>query len=86
MLERAALLLNPEAIRTTKTGEQSQWAEIPLGPAAVRGTQEHCPGENPAGRDDGELPRLGRFRQPRFPREASAVGLNMVPDKDGIIS
>lgn len=85
MLERPMLLLNPWAIRSTQTGEQS----------AVGGDnyERKSKGEGSAatpplpGREmDAALRKpSGRFSNLDFLANASSVLLNLVPDKDGMI-
>ncbi|MCE9567021.1 MAG: hypothetical protein K8U57_33885 [Planctomycetes bacterium] len=88
MLERPALLLNPWAIRSTETGEQlaKQGGEFSKGAAIL--TPEPLPKVPPVTgiieKDNSGMvidisPNLD------FLADASAVILNVVPDKDGVI-
>jgi hypothetical protein len=84
MLERPMLLLNPWAIRTTETGEQ-----LAMGGDEFRAGGNFTP---PASVPPAVLrpepwaaPPSGDFSNLDFLGEASAVGLNLVPNKDGVI-
>jgi hypothetical protein len=85
MLERPMLLLNPWAVRSTETGEQlaeggdhfrSKGAPTPSAPVP-----DSAPGE---GKAPGRAAR-GDFANLDFLADASAVLVNLVPDKDGVI-
>jgi hypothetical protein len=83
MLERPALLLNPWAVRSTETGEQlaeggeefrAKGAPRPSEPAALA---KHREAEGIAAASD--------FANLDFLADASAVVVNLVPDKDGVV-
>lgn len=80
-LERPSLLLNPWVLRSTETGEQ----------IAVGGDDFGAKGPPPASemrRGEGQglgLQAKGDFTNLDFLAEASAVFVNLVPDKDGKI-
>jgi len=88
MLERPGFLLNPWAVRTTETGEQTaqggddyRKAGIIAAPVVINNPQ---PDSNAAW---GRLTpgAGGEFANLDFLAEASAIALNLLPDKDGII-
>ena len=86
MLERPSLLLNPWAVRTTETGEQvadgrrrvrraagSTPPAMSIPPVA---SPEAAPHAQPGAAD---------FANLDFLADASAVVLNLMPDKDGVV-
>ncbi|OWK44511.1 hypothetical protein [Fimbriiglobus ruber] len=85
MLERPMLLLNPWAVRSTETGEQAAaggemfGAKGGGGAGGVLGAPGSLPApiSPPAGRAD--------FADLDFLADTSAVLLNLVPDKDGVV-
>ena len=81
-LERPSLLLNPWVLRSTETGEQIAAGGEDFGangppPASMMGRGE--------GGGGGAFARGGDFANLDFLAEASAVFVNLVPDKDGRI-
>src|SRR5262249_34503670 len=85
MLDRPALLLNPWVLRSTQTGEQlahggddfaARGEPPPSVPAATPPPPAAEPAAPPGGGDFGDLD---------FLMDASAVLLNRLPDKDGVI-
>lgn len=84
LLERPALLLNPWAVRSTETGEQ-----------AAKGGEDFTPKGDPApttpatnlrqNNPEGARPSAGDFANLDFLADASAVVVNLVPDKDGLV-
>ncbi len=87
MLDRPALLLNPWVVRSTETGEQlarggDEYRRIlkeaggkPMAPPPMSKTMEGAGWSGPG----------GDFADLDFLYDASAVLLNLVPDKDGFI-
>ena len=91
MLERPQLLLNPWAVRTTETGEQLAQRGDDFG--AKGGAAPAAPLAAPA---DPSMKRLDEMRRAQeavadltpdldFLADASAVLVNLVPDKDGVV-
>jgi hypothetical protein len=88
MLERPGLLLNPWAVRSTETGEQFAAPGREFGGVGGPRPSEAVPSP-PAG-VEGMLGRKGAlatgdFANLDFLADASAVVLNQVPDKDGVV-
>ncbi|HEX3151724.1 MAG TPA: hypothetical protein VHR66_26870 [Gemmataceae bacterium] len=86
MLERPSLLLNPWAIRTTETGEQVAAG----GDDFSRGGGVHDPvglPDQPGLRAGGgnAASGTGDFSNLDFLADSSAVVVNLVPDKDGVV-
>jgi hypothetical protein len=84
MLERPALLLNPWVVRSTETGEQLAEAGEEYRPVGTP------PPSSPAAADSataagGKAAAGGDFANLDFLADASAVLINLVPDKDGVI-
>lgn len=83
MAERPALLLNPWAVRSTETGEQVAgvgdiFADVP-GKGRVIGAMGGSKGE-------GKSPEVtGDFANLDFLADATAVHLNLIPDKEGVV-
>jgi hypothetical protein len=85
MLERPMLLLNPWAVRTTETGEQlAQGGDHFKEGGGFAPPVNLPPGAKP---DAGGAPGAGSgdFSNLDFLADASAVGVNLLPDKDGVI-
>ncbi len=84
MLDRPALLLNPWAIRTTATGEQLAESGEDFG---RRGEADPSMAQPPAPRTPvmAPIPPEGGSPNLDFLADASAVVLNLVPDKDGVV-
>ncbi len=82
MLERPSLLLNPWAVRVTETGEQ-----VAAGGDDFGAKGPPAPSEAPRG--DAAKPQapaaVGNFANLDFLAETSAVLVNLLPDKDGVI-
>jgi hypothetical protein len=84
MLERPMLLLNPWAVRSTETGEQLAEGGEDFGAKGLPPASEAAPA--PAARPQGEPPVAGGdFANLDFLADASAVVVNLVPDKEGVI-
>jgi hypothetical protein len=84
MLERPALLLNPWAVRSTETGEQLAHGGDEFRPAARPPTSEALGARKGQGEGGGKA-GAGDFANLDFLADASAVLLNLVPDKDGMV-
>jgi hypothetical protein len=85
MLERPALLLNPWAIRSTETGEQSAAAGEAFAPAVPPAATAPAPG-SPRPAEDMDRVQAGEFTSNLdFLADAAAVVVNLIPDKDGIV-
>lgn len=82
-LERPSLLLNPWVLRTTETGEQVAAGGEEFGAKGAPPTSEMSRGE--AQKSSGPAAG-GDFANLDFLTEASAVFVNLVPDKDGKIT
>src|SRR5262249_27554344 len=86
MLERPALLLNPWPAPPPETGEQLARGGDPSAGGGRFGAPKGVP--PPADASPGQqwaAPPSGDFASLDFLAEASTIGLNMVPDKDGVI-
>jgi hypothetical protein len=82
MLARPDLLLNPWAVRSTETGEQQaeageDYRRVPVPPPAAPATS---PPMESAGAAAG-----GDFADLDFLADSTAVLVNLVPDKDGVV-
>src|SRR5262249_13167640 len=85
MVERPALLLNPWAVRSTETGEQLAQGGEDFGAKGVPPPTEAAP---PAALQAGAgkvLAASGDFANLDFLANASAVVVNLEPDKDGVV-
>ncbi|MSR32282.1 MAG: hypothetical protein EXR99_12325 [Gemmataceae bacterium] len=84
MLERPMLLLNPWAVRSTETGEQEA-----VGGEEFRRremNQPAAPAAPPPAKPGESAPlAAGAFANLDFLADASAVAINLVPDKNGVI-
>jgi hypothetical protein len=86
MLERPMLLLNPWAVRTTETGEQLAVGGDVFAPGGNFVPPAAVPTPTtPPGDWAGQPPGTGDFANLDFLSEASAVAVNMIPDKNGVI-
>jgi hypothetical protein len=86
MLERPMLLLNPWAVRTTETGEQNAMMGDNFGAGGMSRTPVLIPAAPPAMPSPGwAQPGTGDFANLDFLADSSAVALNVIPDKDGVI-
>jgi len=85
MLERPALLLNPWMVRSTLTGEQA-----PVGGEGFKKTEQLEKTKSIAALKDEQLQNArspaGGFSNLDFLSQGSSVLLNLVPDKDGVIT
>ncbi len=81
-LERPSLLLNPWVLRSTETGEQVAAGGDDFGAKGAPPSSEMARGE---GQGAGRNAKPGDFANLDFLAEASAVFVNLVPDKDGKI-
>ena len=81
-LERPSLLLNPWVLRSTETGEQLAAGGDEFGAKGAPPPSSMARGE---GQGAGGIARGGDFANLDFLAEASAVFVNLVPDKDGKI-
>ncbi|GDY07085.1 hypothetical protein LBMAG52_05710 [Planctomycetia bacterium] len=81
-LERPSLLLNPWVLRSTETGEQVAVGGDEFGAKGAPPPSEMARGE---GQGAGRNAKPGDFANLDFLAEASAVFVNLVPDKDGKI-
>jgi hypothetical protein len=85
MLERPALLLNPWALRSTETGEQNAMLGEDFGRKGPPPPSESAPAASLApGRAEG-ISGSSDFANLDFLADASAVIVNLVPDKDGAV-
>ena len=86
MLERPMLLLNPWAVRSTETGEQLAAGGEAFGGRGLPPPSESLPGDKKGGLpgESGRVPG-GDFANLDFLANASAVVVNQVPDKEGIV-
>src|SRR5262249_39453128 len=84
MLERPALLLNPWAVRSTETGEQLAQGGEDFGAKGVPPPSEAAPAA-PEPKDGRVAATSGDFANLDFLAAASAVVVNLVPDKDGVV-
>jgi hypothetical protein len=82
MLERPSLLLNPWAVRSTETGEQQAKGGEEFKPKGAPAASVPAPSEAAAG---GNAAATGDFANLDFLADASAVLVNLVPDKDGVV-
>jgi hypothetical protein len=82
MLERPALLLNPWAVRSTEAGEQIAAGGEEFGSRGAPRPSEAAP---PPGAKPGGLSGTGDFADLDFLADASAVVVNLVPDKEGVV-
>jgi len=82
MLERPSLLLNPWVLRSTETGEQIAAGGDDFAPKGPPPASAMARGE---GQGPGGIARGGDFANLDFLSEASALFVNLVPDKDGKI-
>src|SRR5439155_15828827 len=84
LLERPALLLNPWAVRSTESGEQLAERGEEFGAKGAPHASEPAapaPPQSPAGT---AAAAAGDFANLDFLADASAVVVNLVPDKDGM--
>src|SRR5262249_15861105 len=84
MLTRPEVLLNPWALRSTETGEQMAEG----GENFQRSRPAEAPRPLSEARGDGSgrgINGLGSFSDLDFLADTSAVILNLVPDKDGVV-
>jgi len=84
MLERPALLLNPWAVRSTETGEQQAAGGEDFMEKNMPARSE-APGMRRGGKEISGLAVKGDFADLDFLADASAVLVNLVPDKAGTI-
>jgi hypothetical protein len=84
MLDRPQLLLNPWAIRTTETGEQLAEAGGAFG-GAGGATPPAVAAPAPAKAEPAAAAVSPGFANLDFLAEASAVVVNLVPDRDGVV-
>jgi hypothetical protein len=85
MLDRPAFLLNPWAIRSTETGEQSATAGESFAPSVPPPAATPAPGA-PRPMDEASPGRASEFTTNLdFLADAADVIVNLVPDKDGIV-
>ncbi|HEV3145708.1 MAG TPA: hypothetical protein VGZ47_17600, partial [Gemmataceae bacterium] len=89
LLERPQLLLNPWVVRSTETGEQmAQGGDnfTPKGepPPSKQADQPSSPQTDAFGRG-GRIAAAGEFANLDFLTDSSAVLVNLIPDKDGIV-
>ena len=85
MLERPMLLLNPWAVRSTETGEQLAQGGQDFAKGPTPHTSEQLK-EKGGGKGEGQGPVAGGdFADLDFLANASAVVVNLVPDKEGIV-
>ncbi|HVL12972.1 MAG TPA: hypothetical protein VM529_10430, partial [Gemmata sp.] len=84
LLERPMLLLNPWAVRTTETGEQVAVGGDDFKPGGQFTPPSAVPPAPPKA-EPWSAPPSGDFANLDFLGGASAVALNMIPDKDGVI-
>lgn len=82
MLERPSLLLNPWVLRSTETGEQIAAGGDDFAPKGPPPASAMVRGE---GQGAGGIARGGDFANLDFLSEASALFVNLAPDKDGKI-
>jgi hypothetical protein len=85
MLERPSFLLNPWAVRTTETGEQTAMGGEEF---FARGMHEAPKSIPPVPSPDAAPhahPGAGDFANLDFLADGSAVVLNLTPDKDGVV-
>jgi hypothetical protein len=85
MLERPMLLLNPWAVRTTETGEQMAVGGDHFRPGGNFTPPAMIPPGTPPAQQPWNAPTSGDFANLDFLGDASAVGVNLLPDKDGVI-
>src|SRR5207245_8138550 len=83
MLERPALLLNPWALRSTETGEQMPESGEDFGSKGVPAPS--APASRLESEPSAAVAERGDFANLDFLAEASAVLVNLVPDKDGVV-
>jgi hypothetical protein len=83
MLERPGLLLNPWAVRSTDTGEQLAARGEEFGAKGV--PRPHEAATPPQSRTPAGIAATGDFANLDFLAEASAVVVNLVPAKDGVV-
>ena len=82
-LDRPSLLLNPWAVRSTETGEQEAAGGSSFGAAGAK-PQSSMSRDEPAA-PMAEPPTEGNFPNIDFLASGSAVLMNLIPDKDGVI-
>ena len=81
-LDRPSLLLNPWAVRTTETGEQHAAGGDMFGAAGAKPMSTAMGGEPAAPQ---AAPQAGNLINLDFLASGSAVLVNLVPDKEGVI-
>jgi hypothetical protein len=84
MLERPMLLLNPWAVRSTETGEQTAMPGQEYFRKGVPPTSEAMP-TSPEAAKAAAAAATGDFADFDFLADASAVIVNLVPDKNGVV-
>lgn len=84
LLERPTLLLNPWAMRSTETAEQSVSTGTDFGEGVLEGPGKSMAPRKPRMEMKSPSP-AGDLANLDFLADASAVLLNLVPDKDGLI-
>jgi hypothetical protein len=85
MLERPGLLLNPWAVRSTETGEQLAEGGEEFGAKGLPRPSEAAPGPATGLESAKRAIATGDFANLDFLADASAVVVNLVPDKDGMV-
>src|SRR5712691_4796656 len=85
LLERPALLLNPWAVRSTETGEQLAEGGEEFGAKGVPPPSARAPGHGEGLGGGKGASATGDFANLDFLADASAVIVNLVPDKEGVI-
>jgi hypothetical protein len=89
LLERPSLLLNPWAVRSTETSEQLPQSGEDFRRKGVPPASEAAPAPRGEGGEKDKASGItpgGEFANLDFLAEASAVVVNQVPDKDGIVT
>src|SRR5205823_2367840 len=84
MLERPQLLLNPWAVRSTETGEQAARGGDMFARKGDPKPSEMMPAAPPV-HDPKAAAATAGFADLDFLADPSAVLLNLVPDKDGVV-
>ncbi|MFM7150186.1 MAG: hypothetical protein ACKO23_10120, partial [Gemmataceae bacterium] len=85
MLERPSLLLNPWALRTTETGEQVAASGEAFGGRGMAAPSRAIEAPPESASKPAPPPAGGDFANLDFLANASAVLVNLVPDKNGVV-
>ena len=86
MLERPMLLLNPWVVRSTQTGEQAAVGGEEFQRKSAGEAGKAMPAPNAPPQMDGKPGGIaGGFSNLDFLADSSAVFMNLIPDKDGLI-